>query len=131
MEVRAKPLAPLKHRRSSSRLRTGLPAQLIDLWGNREVRLEDVSRSGARILAPAHVQLHLGELVVLRWAGLEKFGEIVWAGDGKAGIRFDEEVDEDGLLATRRLQDQAMQLGSHNRAERNAAREWVEGRRNF
>ena len=122
------PLTPLVHRRGAARLRTGLPARLIDVRTSLDVRLEDLSHSGARIATRSSVTLRPGETVVLEWAGVQQLGEIVWADGDHAGILFDEPVDNDTLLDTRHLQDRAQRVGMEQFFDRKDAQEWVCGR---
>ncbi len=130
METHVSSPALHTHRRSTSRLRTSLPARLTDLTSSYGVKLHDLSRSGARISVPASKCLHPGELVVLRWAGFERFGEIVWATDECGGILFEEELEERELMATRNLQDNYSRKDVEHLLRRKAAQEWVSGHSN-
>jgi len=129
MEAPVSPVVSLGHRRAAARLRTGLPARLTDVGSSYGVKLEDLSRTGARISVPASRLLHPGELVVLRWAGFERFGEIVWVSGNRGGIQFEEEVEDRDLIATRHLQDEYSRKGAELMHLRNVAREWVHGPR--
>jgi hypothetical protein len=127
METHVPPPVPHAHRRSASRLRTSLPARLTDVTSSYGVRLEDLSRSGARISVPASKSLHPGEFVVLRWAGFERFGEIVWVAGECGGILFDHELDDSELMTTRHMQDNYSHKNVEHLIRRKAAREWVSG----
>lgn len=127
MERNAPPTAALALRRGSSRLRTNLPARLIDVTASHDVRLENLSRTGARIELQDAPRLCRGESMLLQWAGFEHFGEIVWRKGNHAGITFDEEASERELLETRHLQDHVQRDGCETFLRRKAAREWASG----
>lgn len=108
-------------RRSESRLRTDLSAQLITLSGAPRVSLCDLSCRGARIHSP--VALAPGAQGVLSWLRFETFGTIVWASGPHAGMAFDEPLSEDAVLCTREIIDQGAALNTGQESYI-AARDW-------
>lgn len=113
-------------RRRDSRLRVGVPAQLITLHGQFTASLCDLSQSGAHIRAKG--DLFRGEDAVLLWLGFEAFGKIVWASNGEGGLEFDEMLAPAILIQTRDQVD----LGHAQTAEQAAyegARSWFMGYR--
>lgn len=108
-------------RRRDSRLRLGVPAQLITLTGQCGASLCDLSQSGAHLRANG--TLVRGEDAVLSWLGFEAFGQIVWAGDGEAGMEFDELLTAAILIQTRDQVDLGL-APSTKRADYETARDW-------
>lgn len=107
------------HRRAHARLRVGIAAQLETLDGQQDVRLIDLSQSGAQVILSEAAELRRG---VLCWLGLEAFGFVVWREGDHVGLEFDELLPMEKLLETRDraptiVRDQALA----------AAREWVSG----
>ncbi len=92
-------LSGIVGRRRDSRLRLSVPAQLITLSGQFNASLCDLSQSGAHLQSRG--QLSCGEDAVLTWLGFEAFGRIVWAGEGEAGMEFDELLAPAVLIETR------------------------------
>ena len=66
--------------------------------------------------------------VVLQWEGFEAFGENVWADAGLIGIRFEQPIPYEWVLATREAAASAPPVGSLQDA-RLTAKAWVEGKR--
>lgn len=113
-------------RRRDSRLRLGVPAQLITLTGQSIASLRDLSQSGAHLATKA--QLVRGEDAVLSWLGFETFGRIVWASHGEAGLEFDELLAPAILIKTRDQFDLGL-APSAEQAAYDAARRWYMGLR--
>lgn len=114
-------------RRRDARLRVGIPAQIITLFGQQVVNLIDLSQSGARVMAPSPIA-RTGD-AVLYWMKYEAFGRIVWAHHNEAGIEFDELLPEALLIQTR----DAVDTGKAHRFEQatyEGARSWYMGYRN-
>ena len=101
-----------------------LPALAEALSGRRNVRLLDLSRSGAKLegadLPP------VGKDIVLRCAGLDTFGTIVWAEADRCGIAFDEQIRLRDLV---RLRDVAFAIDESDftAEEIAAAADWTNG----
>ncbi len=119
-------LSGIVGRRRDSRLRLGVPAQLITLSGQSSASLCDLSQSGAHVRAKG--VLERGEDAVLTWLGFEAFGRIVWAGDGEAGLEFDELLAPAILIATRDQVDLGF-APSTRQADHDQARDWYLGSR--
>lgn len=113
-------------RRRNSRLRLGVPAQLITLHGQFTASLADLSRSGAHLRTKG--ELFRGEELVVTWLGFEAFGTIVWTANGEAGLEFDEPLAEAILLQTRQQVDQGI-APSAEQAAYDGARSWYMGYR--
>lgn len=113
-------------RRRNSRLRLGVPAQLITLHGQFTASLADLSQSGAHLRSRG--ELVRGEELVVTWLGFEAFGTVVWAVNGEAGLEFDEPLAEAILLQTRQQVDQGI-APSAEQAAYDGARSWYMGYR--
>ena len=93
------PRAVHHERRNARRISLSLPVEAELGGGRKVVQLVELSRTGARIvLADAPV----GAGVVIRRAGIESAGAIVWADDGQAGIHFREALGERDFIQLRR-----------------------------
>lgn len=112
-------------KRANARLRVRLPAKLITLHGEYRLALIDLSASGARVGQPG-LDCLPGN-AILQWTGHEVFGRIVWVRDGLAGVRFDEPIPDEWVLATRRIAE-ASPMPGDSELHRHAARDWVSGR---
>lgn len=112
-------------KRAHARLRVRLPAKLITLHGEHRLALIDLSAGGARVGKPG-LDCHTGK-ALLQWAGHEAFGQIVWVRDSLAGVRFEEPIPDDWVIATRRLAEDSP-LPDDTELHRRAARDWVAGR---
>ena len=112
-------------KRAHARLRVRLPAKLITLHGEHRLALIDLSTGGARVGKPG-LDCPTSKALV-QWAGYEAFGRIVWARDGLAGVRFEEPIPDEWVMATRQLAENSP-LPSDTELHRRAARDWVGGR---
>ncbi len=123
---RAASIGPLNvsddHRRNHPRLRLGIPARLETLDGTRDVRLIDLSQTGAQIDC-AWAQA-IGQ-AVLQWLDFETFGETVWRDGELLGVRFDRPLSPSVIFATRQMAPSIVANAHH--AASAAAREWVQG----
>ena len=101
-----------------------VPALAEALSGRRNVRLLDLSRSGAK-LEGADLP-SVGKDIVLRCAGLDTFGTIVWAEAEQCGIAFDEQIRLRDLV---RLRDVAFAIDESDftAEEIEAAADWTNG----
>lgn len=113
-------------RRRDSRLRVGVPAQIITLHGQFSASLADLSQSGAHIRTRG--DLVRGEELVVTWLGFEAFGSVVWAVAGEAGLEFDEPLPVPILLQTREQVDMGL-APSAEQAAYEGARSWYMGYR--
>lgn len=113
-------------RRRDSRLRVGVPAQLITLHGQTTASLADLSQSGAHIRSKG--KLVRGDQAVVTWLGFEAFGTIVWAASGEGGLEFDELLPEAILIQTRQQVDQGI-APSAEQAAYDGVRSWYMGYR--
>jgi len=113
-------------RRRDSRLRVGVPAQIITLHGQFTASLADLSQSGAHIRTKGG--LVRGEELVVTWLGFEAFGTVVWTALGEAGLEFDEPLAVPILLQTRQQVDQGL-APSSEQAAYEGARSWYMGYR--
>jgi len=113
-------------RRRDSRLRVGVPAQIITLHGQFTASLADLSQSGAHIRTRG--ELVRGEELVVTWLGFEAFGTVVWAAPGEVGLEFDEPLPVPILLQTRQQVDLGL-APSAEQAAYEGARSWYMGYR--
>ena len=74
-------------RRQSSRNPTKVLAEISTVDDDRRVALLNVSRRGARLIAPDLPAE--GADVILRADDLEAFGHVVWSKNGQCGILFE------------------------------------------
>jgi hypothetical protein len=125
MESTAQPEAGANAgRRSSPRARLNIPAQLVLLDGKCYCMVDNLSREGARIV-PEN-ELSVGDEGILQRDGLDQFFVVSWVDDGRCGLRFEEAVDDELVLALRRIADDYDNLREQQLRE--IGREWVEGR---
>ncbi|WP_168351538.1 PilZ domain-containing protein [Novosphingobium capsulatum] len=112
-------------RRADARARLNIPGRLILRRGVCPCLVEDLSRTGARLVLQCPPAL--GETGVLEINRLEGFGAAVWIRDGHCGFHFDEPLALEQVIALRQFADH---FSEHRREqERTAAREFVQGRR--
>ena len=78
--------------RRSPRFSVLLVARLVTTWGERIVKLRNISATGAMIegdrIPPA------GTDILLRRGALELFATIMWTRDKQAGLEFEEPLTE-------------------------------------
>ena len=84
-------------RRRSIRNRVLMVAKLATPSREIDVRLRDVSATGARVEGTDLPQP--GETVVLKRGAFESFAQIVWVSGAVAGIAFEEAFDEAELIS--------------------------------
>lgn len=121
-------LDPLKsNRRRRSRARLGVRARLELLEGPVSCIIENLSVGGARLRSDSALKLgQAGILKILGFHDLDAFGEIVWAARRRYGFRFDEPLDENTVILTRRQTPQL--LARDRNLGRTIARDWVAGK---
>jgi hypothetical protein len=83
-------------RRQAARLRMVAEARLTTRDGTRPVRIDDLSQTGAHLSRPGNEPF---TWCVLRWAGHEFYGEMIWTKPGQCGIRFEQELGPAQILA--------------------------------
>lgn len=111
-------------RRTTSRLRLRLPAQLITVKGTFSAILIDLSYFGGRVLTSCPPMP--GTEALLKWDIFEGFGHVVWSGRESLGLNFFEPITAKMLLATRD-KDDVSHLPPEWEINRSAARNWVSG----
>ena len=111
-------------RRVLPRAQVVLRAIVNSLGGCCHIRLIEVSQSGAR-LEGADLP-SVGKDVILQLDGVETFGRVVWATDGRCGIEFDEEVPGKDLVALRHHADSSA-CSKLTDEEREAMEDWANG----
>jgi len=85
-------------RRGARRRRVMLSAKLSTSSGEFDVRIRDVSATGARIEG---VELPAADtIVVLKRGSFCMFGQLVWVNGERGGIAFDEPLDDAELMET-------------------------------
>ena len=119
------PGARLTGRRSLPRLRLGIPAQMLLLKGLERCLLDDLSQSGARVTL-AGLLPSVGAGVVLTAQGLDVFGTVIWARDGRVGIAFEEPLPLHNVVNLRHFADSYAEHEAEQ-ARRNACM-FVQGR---
>ena len=88
-------------RRGKARLRLGIPADLLTAHGRCRVTLLDLSESGARL----HYEGGRIADGVLMWLDFEKYGSVVRHTGREVGLRFEQPIDPEWVLATREWLD--------------------------
>lgn len=107
-------------KRVHQRMEVGIAARLQTLDGLQNVRLVDLSQSGAHLILSEPAPL---KQAVLSWLDFEVFGDIAWQRGDEAGLRFD------GLLPLRILVETRRGAPLVVQEEALAAKEWVDGER--
>jgi len=79
-----------EERRASKRLQVFLPAKLELMDGEFDCAIEDISQTGARLIADA--PLRKDQIGVLRCQRLDALFRVVWTSANTAGIEFDEPI---------------------------------------
>ena len=72
-----------------------LIARLVTTWGERIVKLRNLSATGAMIEGPRIPPV--GTDILLQRGSLEVFGTVVWAKKMQAGIEFEQPLTETEL----------------------------------
>ncbi len=112
------------HRRAHPRLRLHIPARLILMAGTEQCMLSDVSISGAGVI-PQSLKPRTGANGILQCENIAVFGEVVWTGSGRCGVRFEDVLPLDEVIALRHF---AETYDAKARAEfLDRARRWVQG----
>jgi hypothetical protein len=112
-------------RRRACRVRIVLPASAQTVSGRKEVRLLNLSTTGAMLEGPSLPAS--GQDVVIKCGATDAFGTVVWSIQGRCGILFDRPIDPADV--ERHRQDGANSASSGISPEENqAALDWVRGR---
>ena len=111
-------------RRTDARLRLAVPATLVLVDGTFKSTLENVSRTGARVLL-AGGDVRIEQSGFLRCRGLELFCTVVWSRGARCGVQFDELLGEEQLLDLRWYGDNIRSLVESE--DRSRVRAWVGG----
>lgn len=117
---------PPEGRRTDPRLRLQLPARLILVDRACSCVLENISRTGARLIVEQPPEL--GEFGQMQCEGFELFFETVWCRGKHVGVTFDEPLRRDRLLKLRQFNDCFSDL--KHRQIKALARHWVNGEAN-
>ncbi|MEO7551045.1 MAG: hypothetical protein ABIT09_07890 [Croceibacterium sp.] len=79
-------------------MRLAIDARLITTHGDFPVRLDNLSGTGALVSRPKQ---DVFTACVLKWLGLEAWGQLVWMRGGYCGIRFDRPLPPEWVESTR------------------------------
>ncbi len=110
-------------RRSAARLRLHLPGRLALIGRNSDCLIENISVSGAQLMAE-HPPM-IGAMGQLYCEMIQSYFEVIWRAGSLVGVEFDEALQEQDILALRRINDSYSEL---QRMEiRRIARRWVNG----
>ena len=112
------------NRRNAERLRVLLPGKLTILDGVYDLAIEDISQTGARLIAD--VDLELGQQGILQCHPLDELFSVVWTDGKSAGIQFDEEVALGTIRALRWHNDRHRER--HDAELRDIVQDWGSGR---
>ena len=112
-------------RRRSTRVRIELPAYAQTTCGRKDVRLLNLSTTGAMLEGPSLPAAGLD--VVIKCGETDAFGVVVWSRDGRCGIDFDECLDPADVERQHRAGMSSASSGISPEEEQ-AARDWVQGR---
>ena len=106
------------------RVRLGIPAKVQLLHGLENCLLDDLSQTGARVTLAGSLP-GPGAGVVVKAAGLDVFGNVVWSNGARFGIVFEEPLPLHHVVNVRHLADS---YAEHEAAQmRRNARMFVQG----
>ncbi|WP_292931468.1 PilZ domain-containing protein [Novosphingobium sp. PASSN1] len=86
------------------RVRLCIPAKVQMLHGLENTLLDDLSQTGARVTLAGRLP-GAGAGVVVKAAGLDVFGNVVWAKGARFGIVFEEPLPLHDVVNVRHLAD--------------------------
>ena len=110
-------------RRANARARLMIPASLVLLSATFRCRLDNLSRTGARVSVGGLPRC--GEDGFLRCGELDVFCTVVWVRDDSCGLIFDLPLPKDNVIAMR---NSAEDVAYHDRVSwNNYVRDWVGG----
>ena len=96
-------------RRTASRARIALPASIEAITGRTSVDLLNLSCTGAMVAAPGLPGV--GHDVILRCGTINPIGVVIWSGNGRCGVHFDEPLPVTEVIALRRAGDATARTG--------------------
>lgn len=106
------------------RVRLGIPAKVQLLHGLENCLLDDLSQTGARVTLAGSLP-RPGAGVVVKAAGLDVFGNVVWSHGARFGIVFEEPLPLHDVVNVRHIADS---FGEHEASQmRRNARLFVQG----
>ena len=114
----------LRGRRAEPRAHISFLAAVEAIDGRQSISLIEVSRAGARLEGPDLPMV--GKDLILKCGGIDAFGTVVWAIEGRCGVQFDEPLGPNELITLRHLAVAAEQSGM-TPEERQAVADWKNG----
>ena len=117
--------AKFKPVRRAERLRVLLPGKLTIIDGHYDCAIENVSQTGARLIAD--VPLKISQQGILQCYPLDELFAVVWTDGKTAGIKFDEEVALGSIRALRWHNDRFRQR--HDEHLQEIVQDWATGKR--
>lgn len=95
---------------------------MLTIEGSEPVLILDLSQVGARLACRSR---NIPKRGILSWMEFESYGEKVWERGNMCGIRFEEELDLDVILMTRRRAPEEWKRNAEEAIS--AAEKWVRG----
>lgn len=86
-------------RRKAARLRVQAEARLVTRDGAFPVDIVDISQTGVHLARPGAQDF---TWCVLKWLGFEFYGSMAWSRTGRCGVRFDDPLPAEAILAIKR-----------------------------
>lgn len=111
--------------RIAERLRVLLPGKLTILDGNYDCAIEDISQTGARLIAD--VPLRINQQGILQCYPLDELFLVVWTDGKSVGIQFDDQVALGTIRALRWHNDRFRER--HDTKLREIVQDWATGKR--
>ena len=112
-------------RRAAPRVRVALPAAADTVSGRKNVKLANLSRTGAMLEGPELPSV--GHNVVLKSGDVDVFATVVWRTGERCGITFDRPVREEEVQRLRLAGEWSARTGVLPDV-RQAAEDWAGGR---
>lgn len=113
-------------RRAAERASIGLPAHLETGTGSRAVTLQNLSVAGA--LIEAKNLPRVGQDVVVKCGGIDALAIVVWAGNGRCGLAFEDPADGEVILRLKNIAEAAAR-NDHSPGIIAVAGDWTNDRR--
>ena len=113
-------------RRGAPRVRVALPAAADTVGGRKDVKLANLSRTGALLEGPELPSV--GYNVVLKSGHVDVFATVVWKRGERCGITFDRPVREEEVQRLRLAGEWSARTGVLPDVQQ-AAEDWATGRR--
>ena len=121
----ARPAERDQSRRAAPRVRVALPAAADTAGGRKDVKLANLSRTGAMLEGPELPSV--GFNVVLKSGNVDVFATVVWKMGDRCGITFDRPVREEEVQRLRLAGEWSARTGVLPDVQQ-AAEEWSTGR---